>query len=137
MRSKCRCSCVLQFTLRRAVSCVLHRPSSQVIHCIEFCILDSETKSLEIISKALYGCTRHKPVCEHQNSGRASLKNTLSSSTPHPNPKPPAARKHLYSNSRQLAVSDSKQTSNRTQGPGVKMPRGPKPLRLKATLRKL
>ena len=33
MRSKCRCSCVLQFTRRRAVSCVLHRPTSQVIHC--------------------------------------------------------------------------------------------------------
>ena len=34
MRSKCRCSCVLQFTFRRAVRCVLHRPPSQVIHCI-------------------------------------------------------------------------------------------------------
>ena len=34
MRSKCRCSYVLQFTFRRAVSCVLHRPPSQVIHCI-------------------------------------------------------------------------------------------------------
>ena len=34
VRSKCRCSCVLQFTFRRAVSCVLHRPPSQVIHCI-------------------------------------------------------------------------------------------------------
>jgi hypothetical protein len=33
VRSKCRCSCVLQFTFRHAVSCVLHRPSSQVIHC--------------------------------------------------------------------------------------------------------
>ena len=33
MRSKCRCSHVLQFTFRRAVSCVLHRPPSQVIHC--------------------------------------------------------------------------------------------------------
>ena len=33
MRSKCRCSCILQFTFRRAVSCVLHRPPSQVIHC--------------------------------------------------------------------------------------------------------
>ena len=32
MRSKCRCSSVLQFTLRRAVRCVLHRPTSQVIH---------------------------------------------------------------------------------------------------------
>ena len=33
MRSKGRCSHVLQFTFRRAVSCVLHRPTSQVIHC--------------------------------------------------------------------------------------------------------
>ena len=37
MRSKCRCSCVLQFTFRRAVSCVLHRPPSQVIHCTVLC----------------------------------------------------------------------------------------------------
>ena len=34
MRSKCRCSYVLQFTFRRAVCRVLHRPPSQVIHCI-------------------------------------------------------------------------------------------------------
>lgn len=33
VRSKCRCSCVLQFTFRHAASCVLHRPPSQVIHC--------------------------------------------------------------------------------------------------------
>ena len=32
MRSKCRCSCVLQFTCRRAICCVLHRPTSRVIH---------------------------------------------------------------------------------------------------------
>ena len=32
MRSKRRCSCVLQFTLLHAVSCVLHRPTSRVIH---------------------------------------------------------------------------------------------------------
>lgn len=32
VRSKCRCSCVLQFTIWRAISCVLHRPTSQVIH---------------------------------------------------------------------------------------------------------
>jgi hypothetical protein len=32
MRSKRRCSCVLQFTRLRAVSCVLHRPTSRVIH---------------------------------------------------------------------------------------------------------
>ena len=34
MRSKCRCSCVLQFTCRLAASCVLHRPPSQLIHCM-------------------------------------------------------------------------------------------------------
>ena len=32
LRSKCRCSCVLQFTCRRAASCGLHRPTSQGIH---------------------------------------------------------------------------------------------------------
>ena len=37
MRSKCRCSCVLQFTLCHAFSCVLHRPPSQLIHCIVLC----------------------------------------------------------------------------------------------------
>ena len=34
MRSNCRCSCVLQFTLSHAFSCVLHRPPSQLIHCM-------------------------------------------------------------------------------------------------------
>ena len=38
MRSKCRCSCVLQFTLCHAFSCVLHRPPSQLIHCIALCL---------------------------------------------------------------------------------------------------
>jgi hypothetical protein len=32
VRSKCRCSMCLQFTLIHAASCVLHRPTSQVIH---------------------------------------------------------------------------------------------------------
>lgn len=32
VRSKRRCSCVLQFTCRRAICCVLHRPTSRVIH---------------------------------------------------------------------------------------------------------
>ena len=43
VRSKCRCSCVLQFTFRHAVSCVLHRPPSQVIHCIVSCFLGSSS----------------------------------------------------------------------------------------------
>ena len=37
MRSKCRCSCVLQFTRHHGVSSVLHRPPSQMIHCIVLC----------------------------------------------------------------------------------------------------
>lgn len=36
VRSKCQCSCVLQFTLLHAVSCVLHRPVSRVIHHSRF-----------------------------------------------------------------------------------------------------
>ena len=39
MRSKCRCSCVLQFTRHHGVSSVLHRPPSQMIHCIVLCFL--------------------------------------------------------------------------------------------------
>ena len=42
MRSKCRCSCVLQFTRHHGVSSVLHRPPSQMIHCIVL-YLDSQT----------------------------------------------------------------------------------------------
>ena len=34
MRSNCQCSCVLQFTLCHAFSCVLHRPPIQLIHCM-------------------------------------------------------------------------------------------------------
>lgn len=56
VRSKCRCSCVLQFTFRRAVSCVLHRPPSQVIHCIvlflsKFC---SELQVIKINSTRVF-----------------------------------------------------------------------------------
>ena len=37
VRSKYRCSCVLQFTCRRGVCSVLHRFTSQVIHRSGFC----------------------------------------------------------------------------------------------------
>ena len=48
MRSKCRCSCVLQFTFRRAVSCVLHRPPSQVIHCTVLCFKHCSASALAV-----------------------------------------------------------------------------------------
>src|SRR5579872_2746167 len=35
VRSKCQCSMCLQFTLIHAVGCVLHRPTSLVIHRLE------------------------------------------------------------------------------------------------------
>ena len=47
MRSKCRCSYVLQFTFRRAVSCVLHRPPSQVIHCAVLSLLTKAVVAIE------------------------------------------------------------------------------------------
>ena len=79
VRSKCRCSCVLQFTLQHAVSCALHRPSSQVIHCIEFCIAFRD--------KALL--SKQKLTVQHGTSRcvgtktRAGQVKTLSSSTLH------------------------------------------------------
>jgi hypothetical protein len=50
MRSKCRCSYVLQFTFRRAVCCVLHRPPSQVIHCA---VLSLQTKAIVTTKREL------------------------------------------------------------------------------------
>ena len=49
MRSKCRCSYVLQFTWHLGVSSVLHRPLSQIIHCIVL-YLDFQTVRSECLS---------------------------------------------------------------------------------------
>ena len=70
-RSKCRCSCVLQFTFRRAVSCVLHRPPSQVIHCTVLFLFPygcpNRIGSIERTEKA----THHKSF-SHPNVGKGS-----------------------------------------------------------------
>ncbi len=58
VRSKCRCSNILQFTFRRAVSCVLHRPPSQVIHCIVLSFFSSII--LLCIEKKIYKKIRKK-----------------------------------------------------------------------------
>ena len=50
MRSKCRCSCVLQFTRHLGVSSVLHRPLSQIIHCIVL-YLDFQTGRSECLQQ--------------------------------------------------------------------------------------
>ena len=64
MRSKCRCSYVLQFTFRRAVCCVLHRPPSQVIHCTVLLMQKQLTKNWPKLSndgfKASHGESKEK-----------------------------------------------------------------------------
>jgi hypothetical protein len=50
MRSKCRCSYVLQFTWHLGVSSVLHRPLSQIIHCIVL-YLDFQTGRSECLQQ--------------------------------------------------------------------------------------
>ena len=61
MRSKCRCSCVLQFTRHHGVSSVLHRPPSQMIHCIVLCRVNFRnrvrTQSQRDSENLGYSCT--------------------------------------------------------------------------------
>ena len=65
MRSKCRCSCVLQFTLCHAFSSVLHRPPSQLIHCIALCLGFSRLA-------ARNGCKKKISSCLILSPGRGS-----------------------------------------------------------------
>ena len=67
MRSKCRCSYVLQFTFRHAVCCVLHRPPSQVIHCIVLFIQKQLTR-IGLFHK------KQKKVDSSSRGGRATKK---------------------------------------------------------------
>jgi hypothetical protein len=74
MRSKCRCSCVLQFTRHLGVSSVLHRPLSQMIHCIVL-YLDFQSVMSECASQQQAGsANKCKAATTHQgeitNSGR-------------------------------------------------------------------
>ena len=92
MRSKCRCSCVLQFTFRRAVSCVLHRPPSQVIHCIVLCLFRVclERASTSSENTAHFFTSHHGEHTSRTRAGARILKAALSSSwlsdgAPHPN----------------------------------------------------
>jgi hypothetical protein len=48
MRSNCRCSCVLRFTLSHAFSCVLHRPPSQLIHCMALYFVSLQIKQTTV-----------------------------------------------------------------------------------------
>ena len=70
MRSKCRCSYVLQFTFRRAVSCVLHRPPSQVIHCIVLFFQSfAKNKFCSVSEKQRFKSVSH-PVTGHNTNPR-------------------------------------------------------------------
>ena len=77
MRSKCRCSCVLQFTLYRGVSSVLHRPPSQMIHCIVLCFqfsdLRPEIDSAKEARTKYVGCTSQQGGEDHKPGLRREL----------------------------------------------------------------
>ena len=71
VRSKCRCSSVLQFTFRHAVSCVLHRPPSQVIHCTELYFqFDTRCLGLQMT------CTSRSRQNNRPASGRGRRENS-------------------------------------------------------------
>ena len=71
MSSKCRCSCVLQFTRHHGVSSVLHRPPSQMIHCIVLCFGFSDFRP-EIVCerRAKQSLAAHPNMGEITNPGR-------------------------------------------------------------------
>ena len=95
MRSKCRCSCVLQFTFRRAVSCVLHRPPSQVIHCIVLCFqVVSVSRALvrkdstKVFSHPIAGRLKDKPGQGRRSLWRSTSRLAVQNGAPHPKPEP-------------------------------------------------
>ena len=72
MRSKCRCSCVLQFTRHHGVSSVLHRPPSQMIHCIVLCCLILRLASRDCLTaRERRARLRWAP---HSNRGRSQTR---------------------------------------------------------------
>ena len=69
MRSKCQCSCVLQFTRHHGVSSVLHRPRSQMIHCIVLCLDILGLTSREGVPLWGEGHTEKRDSAAHPNMG--------------------------------------------------------------------
>ena len=110
MRSKCRCSCVLQFTFRRAVSCVLHRPPSQVIHCIVLCFRClREELGFENTAHTLTSRRGEHTTDATRGEGRGSLRRLNPPSgcwngAPHPTPEPADARPAPNGTGRRTAV---------------------------------
>lgn len=73
MRSTCRCSHNLRITRRRAVSCGLHRPTSQVIHRSGFSLYACERRSF-LIGGAACESRRKTTVSTHPAPTRSMLK---------------------------------------------------------------
>jgi hypothetical protein len=104
VRSKCRCSCVLQFTFRRAVSCVLHRPPSQVIHCtvLSFSIVSSHEENSNFKRRQVitshHGEGLIQPGQGRKLLGRFDISSQPEGSisgVPYPRPRPPASQSDL------------------------------------------
>ena len=84
MRSKCRCSCVLQFTWHLGVSSVLHRPLSQIIHCIVL-YLDFQTATSECLVRKANNTTVKTALqgeITTQTTGRQALNNRSCTQSP-------------------------------------------------------
>lgn len=80
VRSNCRCSCVLQFTRLHAVSCVLHRPTSRVIHHSRFlfrlfvsvyCLFSKFSFALLLVYKIFVQTVLPRPAKGKEGSLRA------------------------------------------------------------------
>lgn len=80
VRSKCRCSMCLQFTLIHAVGCVLHRPTSQVIHRLEWKLL--LRKARNVLSDKEFGRLLWRTNLRRV-SGRSSRQTGPTPETPH------------------------------------------------------
>ena len=123
MRSKCRCSYVLQFTFRHAVCCVLHRPPSQVIHCT---VLFSQSVDQNgLVTKFGIELTApHEGGDQQRTWSRAKIferfchHRALDSGAPHPRARPPVEQieeKQVPPTSAQLTASGRQQTGRRPQ----------------------
>ena len=116
VRSKCRCSCVLQFTFRRAVSCVLHRPSSQVIHCTVLSFRHSPLVKVASVEKTtvFHIPTQGKGSVQTRAEAKRSLGGWISplsvTGAPHLAPRPPAGRETSTVRSAHSRCSDRPQT---------------------------
>ena len=129
MRSKCRCSYVLQFTFRHAVCCVLHRPPSQVIHCT---VLFSQSVDQNgLVTKFGIELTApHEGGDQQRTWSRAKIferfchHRALDSGAPHPRSQAAGRANRGEASASDLRSTHSvRLTADRPSAPGMRFPR--------------